>query len=251
MSEKILDIWKQVVYLAAKYSNYSDKEKDRLIDKFWEYREVLWEWNCKYSRTVLWFIQDLESDIYAWRKLEIDDIQHDNYLENYFISKRELSHYNKLIDKNIYRKIFDEFNSSRNLDIIEKLTKQLVKNFVSEYKNLSPENIAKNLLIFSNFDKKVIWDWLKNLYKVFTLLPNNKELFIELRKINSLYYQLIQEVYTFWVDKYHKKDFNVFYATFTKQNNSSKLEKIDASKQSYRTGNPDYEYRQLLLKLRY
>lgn len=251
MSEKILDIWKQVVYLAAKYSNYSDEEKEKLIDKFWKYREAIWEWNCKYSRTVLWFIQDLESDINAWRKLEIDDIQHDNYLENYFISKRELSHYNKLIDKNIYRKIFDEFNSSRNLDTIEKLTKQLVKNFISEYKNLSPENIAKNLLIFSNFDKKVISDWLKNLYKVFTLLPNNKELFIELRKINSLYYQLIQEVYTSWVDKYHKKDFNIFYATFTKQNNSSKLEKIDASKQSYRTGNPDYEYRQLLLKLRY
>lgn len=251
MSEKILDIWKQVVYLAAKYSNYSDEEKEKLIDKFWKYREAIWEWNCKYSRTVLWFIQDLELDINAWRKLEIDDIQHDNYLENYFISKRELSHYNKLIDKNIYRKIFDEFNSSRNLDTIEKLTKQLVKNFISEYKNLSPENIAKNLLIFSNFDKKVISDWLKNLYKVFTLLPNNKELFIELRKINSLYYQLIQQVYTSWVDKYHKKDFNIFYATFTKQNNSSKLEKIDASKQSYRTGNPDYEYRQLLLKLRY
>lgn len=251
MSEKILDIWKQVVYLAAKYSNYSDEEKEKLIDKFWKYREAIWEWNCKYSRTVLWFIQDLELDINAWRKLEIDDIQHDNYLENYFISKRELLHYNKLIDKNIYRKIFDEFNSSRNLDTIEKLTKQLVKNFISEYKNLSPENIAKNLLIFSNFDKKVISDWLKNLYKVFTLLPNNKELFIELRKINSLYYQLIQQVYTSWVDKYHKKDFNIFYATFTKQNNSSKLEKIDASKQSYRTGNPDYEYRQLLLKLRY
>lgn len=251
MSEKILDIWKQVVYLAAKYSNYSDEEKEKLIDKFWKYREAIWEWNCKYSRTVLWFIQDLELDINAWRKLEIDDIQHDNYLENYFISKRELLHYNKLIDKNIYRKIFDESNSSRNLDTIEKLTKQLVKNFISEYKNLSPENIAKNLLIFSNFDKKVISDWLKNLYKVFTLLPNNKELFIELRKINSLYYQLIQQVYTSWVDKYHKKDFNIFYATFTKQNNSSKLEKIDASKQSYRTGNPDYEYRQLLLKLRY
>ena len=163
----------------------------------------------------MWFIEDLESDIQAGRKLEIDSIEHDNYLENYFVTQRELNHYNNLLNSNIYREIFDEFYKNRNPEKIWELTQKLTQNFIQEYKKLYPENIAKNLLIFSHFDKKIISEWLKNLYKIFTLLPNNSELFIELRKINSLYYQLIQEVYTQWVQMYHAKKYNVYFSKKT------------------------------------
>lgn len=251
MSEKILNIWKEIIYLSAKYSDYSDSQKNKLLEKFQNYKDEIWEWNCKYSQTVLWFIQDLEADIQAGRKLEIDNIEHDNYLENYFVTQRELNHYNNLIDSNIYRAIFDEYFWERDEEKIEMLTKKMVENFIQEYKKLTPENIAQNLLIFSWFDKKIISQWLKNLYKIFTLLPNNKQLFIELRKINSLYYQLIQEVYTHWVHMFHQEKYNIYYAKFIKNKSISKLKKIDASKQFFRTGNPSYEYKQLLIKLRY
>jgi hypothetical protein len=90
--------------------------------------------------------------------LEIDSIDHDNYLENYFITLREINHYNNLINSNIYRDIFDDFYNDRNPEKILSLTKKISNNFENEYIKLSPENIAKNLLIFSNFDKKIISD---------------------------------------------------------------------------------------------
>lgn len=251
MSEKILNIWKEIVYLAAKYSNYSEKDKNKILKKFWEYKREIWERECKYSKTVLGFIEDLESDISSWRKLEIDSIDHDNYLENYFITQREVNHYNNLINSNIYREIFDDFYNDRNPEKILSLTKKISNNFENEYIKLSPENIAKNLLIFSNFDKKIISDWLKNLYKIFTLMPNNSDLFIELRKINSLYYQLIQEVYSHGIKHYNNEDYTIYYARFIKDNDNITLKKINASQMNFRTGNHKYEYKQLLLKLRY
>ncbi len=255
MENKIIQIWKEIIYLAAKYTNYSQDEKVKILKKFWEYKSQLNNKNCKYTQTVLWFIRDLENDIIENRKLEIDTIQHDNYLENYFISKREINHYNKLIDTDIYREIFDEFYNNKNPEKILQLTQKLWQHFIEEYKNISAENIAKNLLIFSDFDKKIISQALKNLYKIFTLLPNNSQLFLELRKINSLYYSLIQEVYRYWVSNYNKEEYNIFYMKFiTKIKNNQKihhLEKIDASRQDFRTWNPKYEYKQLLIKLKY
>ncbi len=255
MKNKIIQIGKEVIYLCAKYSNYSQEDKTKILKKFWEYKSQLNDENCKYTQTVLWFIQDLENDIIENRKLQIDSIQHDDYLENYFVSKREITHYNNLLNWKIYREIFDEFYGQKDENKILILAKKLSQNFQDEYKNISCENIAKNLLIFSNFDKKIISQWLKNLYKIFTLLPNNSQLFIELRKINSLYYSLIQEVYQNWVSFYNKDDYNVFFMKFSSKEigggKTHNLIKSNASLEWFRTWNPKYEYKQLLLKLRY
>ena len=171
MDNKIIQIWKEVIYLAAKYTNYSEKEKKNILSKFDEYKKEIWTNDDKYSNTILWFIQDLESDIQENRKLQIDSIMHDDYLENYFVTKREINHYNNLLNSNIYREIFDEFYWDKNKDKILELAKKLSLNFEEEYKKINSKDIAKNLLMFSYFDKKIISEWLKNLYKIFTLLP--------------------------------------------------------------------------------
>lgn len=255
MNNKIIQIWKEVIYLAAKYTNYSEKEKKSILSKFNEYKKEIWTNHDKYSNTVLSFIQDLEVDIQENRKLRIDSISHDDYLENYFVTKREINHYNNLLNSNIYREIFDEYYWDKNKDKILELAKKLSLNFEEEYKNINSKNIAKNLLIFSYFDKKIISEWLKNLYKIFTLLPNNSQLFLELRKINSLYYSLIQEVYQNGVYYYNKQEFNIYFMKFsTKIQDWEKnhvLEKTNASFEWFRTWNAKYEYKQLLLKLKY
>jgi hypothetical protein len=253
MENKIIEIWKEIIYLSAKYSNYTEEEKNKLLVKFNEYKIILSKGNSKYSDTVNDFLIDLESDLTAGRKLQIDKIDHDDYLENYFISQREINHYNSLIDEKLYNKIFEEINTQKDLEKITKYLLKLEKNFSKQIKLISSENISKNLLIFSLFEKKLVSNALKNLSSFTLTIPNSK---LQLQLIHKLIHQhnnLIQKIYLKWIENYRSKTFNVFYMKFESEiingEKIKNLKKYNSVQRNFRTWNPEYEYKKILKKI--
>lgn len=253
MENKIIEIWKEIIYLSAKYSNYTDTEKKKLLKKFKEYKKVLSEDNTKYSDTVNSFLIDLEADLEASRKLQIDKIDHDDYLENYFIAQREVNHYNSLVDEKLYNKIFEVINSDKNLDLITKYLLKLEKNFSTQIKLISSEDISKNLLIFTLFEKKLVSTALKNLSNFLISIPNSQ---LQVKLIHKLIIQhnkLIQKIYLQWVELYKNNSFNIYYMKFESEiinwEKIKNLKKYNSVQMNFRTWNSKYEYKKLLKKL--
>lgn len=252
---KIIEIWKEVIYIAAKFSNYTESEKQQIIKHLSSAKEKLNNSESEYAKTILWFIYDLENDLENNRKLQIDTIKHDDYLENYFVTKKELSHYNKLIDEDLYIEVFEKINNNSDIETINNLVIKIEKHFQSEIKNISAENIAKNLLIFTLYERKITSFALKRLYNFLLNIPQSKESLIRIRSMISLYYTLVQEVLMFSIQCYNKKNYNNFYMRFVTQKSANwkikQLKSFNASQQNYRTWNHDYEYKYLLKKLRW
>jgi hypothetical protein len=251
---KIIEIWKEIIYIAGKYSIYSDQEKDQILDKFKKYKKILNKDLSKYSYTVLDFILDLEWDIKSGRKLHIDNVDHDDFLENYFVTQREISHYNNLIDEDLFIDIFEEVRWNKNIQVIESKIKLLEIIFTKEIQLISHENIAKNLMIFTLFERKIAAKALKRLYSFLMMIPWNEESSIILRKMISSYYILIQEVYKSWIKYFYENNYNVYYMRFLSEivnwEKIKTLKKYNASQLDFRTWNPKYEYKVLLKKLR-
>lgn len=253
MENKIIEIWKEIIYLSAKYSTYTEEEKKKLLKKFKDYKKVLSKDNSKYSNTINNFLIDLEADLQAGRKLEIDTIDHDDYLENYFISQREINHYNSLINEEIYNNIFKEINSSKNLEKINKYLNDLVEIFNEHIMLISTENISKNLLIFSLFEKKLVSKALRNLSIFINTIPHCEN---EINTINNLinkHNTIIQNIYLDWVNNLRNKSYNTYYMRFESEiinwEKVKNLKKYNSSQMNFRTGNSDYEYKKLLKKI--
>ena len=253
MENKIIEIWKEVIYLAAKYSNCTEEEKKKLVKKFNEYKKDLSQDTSKYSDTIGNFLIDLESDLKAGRKLQIDSIEHDNYLENYFIAQREINHYNLLINEEIYQDIFNEINWNKNPDIILEKIKLLDDNFSKEILLISPEKISKNLLIFTLFEKKLVSKALKNLYNFLITLHNSSESIELIETMIQKHNNIIQKIYHFWVENYNSETYNVYYMKFEteiiKWEKSKNLKKYNSAQMFFRTWNAKYEYKKLLKKI--
>lgn len=253
MTNKIVEIWKEIIYLSAKYTNYTEEEKSKLIKKFKEYKKILNKDDSEYSNTVNLFLIDLQADLEAGRKLQIDSIEHDDYLENYFISQREINHYNSLINEDLYISIFNEINWDKNYKIIDKLVDDLSENFLKEVLLISAEKISKNLLIFTLFEKKLVSKALRNLYKYLYSIPQSKNSLIKLNLMIEKHNILIQKIYTHWIEYYNSDKFNIYYMKFVtiiiQWEKVKNLKKYNSSQMHFRTWNAKYEYKKILKKI--
>ena len=244
--QEILDIAKELVLITAKFSwKITEENKKKLLKKFDEYEEKLEKDNTKYSKTILEFVLDLKDDLLSGRKLNIDKISSDEYLENYLITKNELKFYNSLIDLKIYREIFDELNK-KNYDNkkIDELLEKFIKNFLGNYKKLNSKIIAQNLLIFTSFDRIIASKYLKNLY-LFLKENSQKQKILEL--IN-MWNKKILEVKKHSIEFYEKNNFNYKYLGFKNINWKTILSEkiVDCSKIWERTWFAKYEYKKII-----
>jgi len=248
--QEILEIAKKLIMLSAKYKKVDEqKEKQKLLKIFQKYEKELSQDNTKYSEVILWFVIDLKNDLQEGRELNIDNLKTDEYLENYLLIKQELKYFNSLILQDSYRKIFDEIlkKDKQNKKIISSELDKIYKNFISNFKKLNSKIIAKNLLIFTSFDRVLPKSYLVNLYK-FLSEKNQKQKVLELL-----------DLYNFWVKKvkaeaiknYKENNFNYKYIWFKNINWKSVLADkiVDCSKIGDRIWSVRYEYRRLILGL--
>ncbi len=247
--QEILNIAKDLILIAWKYSKVEkQKEKNKLEKILFNYEKQLKTDNTKYSKTILSFLYDLKNDLESGRELNIDNIETDEYLENYLVVRRELKYYNSLILEENYRIIFNEL-IKKELDnnLINKNLEILKNNFLENFKKLNSKNIAKNLLIFTSFDRSIPKKYLLNLY-IYLKNPKQKQLILELLKILE---KLIEETRIYWIEFYKKNNFNYKYIWFRNIDWKSVLNDkiIDCSKNNYRTWFAKDEYFKLLKNL--
>jgi len=248
--QEILDIAKELILISGKYSKIADEsEKTKLLNIFNKYEKQLLEDNTKYSEVILWFITDLKSDLENNRILNIDNLNTDEYLENYLLIKNELKIYNWLILESSYRKIFNELNKKTKQDkkIISWELDKIIKNFNLNIKKINTKVIAQGLLIFTSFERKILKKYLLNLYN-FLENTNEKNKILELIKIGN---KLLLEVRNFSIEYYKKWNFNYKYIWFTNINWKSVLndEVINSSKYWNRSWFEKKEYLKLIKSL--
>ncbi len=247
--QEILDIAKQLILIAGKYSKVKNQnEKEKILKIFSDYEKQLNKDNTKYSKTILWFLLDLKGDLLSGRELNIDNLKTDEYLENYLLTTRELRYYNSLILEENYRIIFDELNKKKiNNKIIEENLEEIRKNYISQIKKLNSKLIAQNLLIFTLFERKIPKKYLLNLY---LHLKNEKQKNIVLNLI-AIWTKVINKVKQYWIEFYKTNKFNYKYIWYTNINWKSVLNNkiIDCSKINHRTWFAKEEYLKLLKSL--
>lgn len=241
--EEIIKIWKEVILLVVKYNNSKTKKsKEDIIKTLDKYENNLEKDKTKYANIVLEFVIDIKNDLIAWRKLNIDNSNSDEYLENYFITQNEISIFNKLILKKEYYLLFEK--EVKNYD---KLFEDINNNFINNFKKLSYKNIAKNLLVFTLFNRIKPLDALYRMDVLFSSKLKNEKLVLKNRELINTYLSFIEQVYKAWIIYYKNGKYNYKFIKFS----WDELDSItsDASKVNFRTWNPKFEYRELLKKL--
>ncbi len=243
--QEILDIAKELIKISAKFAVVKDiKQKRKLLKIFENFEEKLVSDKTKYSKTILGFLLDLKEDLESWKKLNIDNLSSDEYLENYLLVKHELNTYNKLIDINAYRIIFNELNKKNpNNKIIKENLEEFINIFVLNLKELNLKVIAQNLLIFISFDRIIAKKYLKNLF--IYLKDNEKQ---KIYNLLILYNNWLKKIKDYSIYYYRSWKINYKYLGFKNENWKTILDDkiIDYSKIWERTGFVKYEYLKLI-----
>lgn len=253
--KKLIEIWKDLVYKAWIYSKITDeKEKKDLLALFDGYEKELKTDKSKYAQTVLWFVIDLKGDLLSWRELKIDNTLADEYINSYFVTTREVKYFNLLLNEKIFNSIFEQVNKKEiDKNIISTNVIILDSTFRKTLKKLSSDVIAKNLLIFTLFNTNKPIPALKRLVLSLSKKQGFEKEVIILKKLIITYKKIIVEVKEKWIKILSKKDFNFKYLKFSNNTEDWKVSvdiKIsDASKEDFRSHNPEFEYRNILKKL--
>ncbi len=248
----ILKIGKEIIFFAATYEYNKEKiDYKETLEKIKKYKLKLNN-DDKYSKIVLWFLNDIEDDIISGRKINIDSSKSDNYLENYFLTKNEINIYNNLILKDKYREFFDILQKDNiDLEKVKKIIIEINNNFLKTINQLDSKIIAKNLLIFTLFTRNIPSEAFIRLDAIISKFSELKEEKKKLSTMSKKYNLFLKQVVSDWINFYKSKTYNYNFLNYKFisweleiNNNSS-----DASKIWFRSGNPDYEYKKILFSI--
>ena len=139
-------------------------KKDLLLEKINKIESKLENHNLKYKDIALKFIKDIKDDIEAGREINIDSTNNDEYTDNFFKTKIEIQNYNKLILEESYKAICENiYSDEKDLELVKKYFQEIEDNFLKYFTKLNIEIIAQNLLIYTSFKRKNIYQALNRL----------------------------------------------------------------------------------------
>ena len=249
---ELINIGRDLILKAGLLQKPTEEQKKKFLKLLDTYeKKVSWQVS-KYSAVVLWFITDIRSDIEAWREIDIDSIDDDEYLENYFIIKHELDIFNTLIDEKSFKAIFLELKKEEyNLENIKIALHNFDEQFQKSFKKLSYKNIAKNLLIFTTFDRKLP---IPALHKVLDFIEKDPKLSHEtilLKRLETSYKEFLSDFYNECLNCLKSKNISYKFIRYTHKNGklTMSLKYEDASNIGLRSGDPIYEYKEILKKM--
>ena len=190
------------------------KDKNKLKDIINKYKKIIENKNSRYKKIAENYINDIENDIKNNIEININSSNNDEYLENYFISKRQAEIYNRLINKDIYTELINLLKEEKiNKNKIKEKNKELVENFNKYFKLMSTKRVSKNLLIFNTIKKDNSYEFLFRLWSLY----KNKNMIGELKIINYIINQINifnSEVYKYWLSNLKNNSFNYKYLYF-------------------------------------
>lgn len=249
-NSEIIKIWKEIIYIAWYYKNYTDSDKLKIEKKLLFYKKELEFSENIYSKRLLDFINDLLFDLKNWRRLTIDTIFDDDFVWNYYYSSKQVKIYNSLIDQESYKNIILNKDYSKNNIYFENFYENYKKNFLK----LDFKEISYLLLIFTNFNLISPKKYLKRLFdfrkKYWFSFKNIKKL----EEIIFSYEKFLDNIYKSWLKNLKNKNIAYKYIKIIKdweeKNFELNFHLRDSSFENFRTWNVIYEYKEVLKNLK-
>lgn len=252
---EIIQIGQELIAKVGTFEETDENSHNDLSEYLKKVEEKLQWNNSKHGQKIQSFIDDLQWDIRDWRKIKIDGIQSDEQVRTFFETERQIEIYNNLIDVERYKTIFHEINKD-NCDykcVHDEMIK-LEKKFMVEFEKLSSKIIAKNMLIFSLFERNLPLPALMRLSK---FLKASEKLEKDSEIVESLqkkYRNFTAMVYKECTQFYKNGTYNYKFLRIWRDK-SWKIIKIsfyeeDASYENLRSWNHKFEYREILRKLK-
>lgn len=249
---EIINIWRDLILKAWLLGTPTPKQKEKFLKLLNFYEAKLTGDSSQYKSIILWFIKDIRWDIEMWRQINIDNIQDDEYVTNYFITKYELDNFNKLIDAESFKNIFTElqkknYNKEKVVDAVQKIDAQ----FRVHFKKLSKKNISKNLLIFTQFERTLPIPALNRLIEFISHHDSLQNEILIINRLERIYKDFLRNFYKECLICLKSKKINSKFIRFSQRDwrLSLHLECEDASSFWLRSGDPIFEYEQLLKKM--
>lgn len=249
---EIINIGRDIILRAWLLKKWSQKQKEEFLELLQDYEEKLKNISDSSANVILWFIYDLKDDIQTWKDLNIDNIEDDEYLENHLIVKNELTHFNSLIDQESFKKVFEELNKKEiQIQEIRKAIQKIYAGFEFHFSKISQENIAKNLLIFTQFERKLPIPALNRLLRFMEKYPELWAERILIDRLERTYKNFLRTFYNECLKCLKEKNINFKFIRFSRQNNNlcMCLNCEDASSFGLRSGDPYFEYAEILKKM--
>lgn len=249
---ELVNIWRDLILKAWLLKKPTEEQKKKFLKLLASYEQkIAWD-TSKYSQVVLSFIQDIRGDIESWREINIDSIDDDEYLENYFIIKHELDNFNRLINKESFKIIFLELKKKKYDETnLKKAIHALDKQFQQAFKKLSYKNIAKHLLIFTTFERNLPTPALHKILDFIEKDPILSNETILMRRLEASYKDFLRDFYNECLACLKSKKISYKFIRYTLKDwkTTMSLKYEDASSIGLRSGNPEYEYTQILKKM--
>lgn len=243
-TSEIIQIGREIIYLAGYHKQYTKRHKEKIKQKLESYKSRLEGTTNKYSKKLLIFIDDLLRDIWDNRPLQIDSLFEDDFVGNYYFTKKQAQYYNALFPTAIYKKILAHNDKSNS--IIEEQYHIFRENF----SKLHPEVLSQNLLIFTLFQLESPKPQLKRLYIFSKNYKLSKQSKIYIRKMLQEYSLLLRQVKKYGIQTIHTQNIHHKYIRVEKwELDTFSFHLQDAAKENHRSGNLLFEYRELLKNL--
>lgn len=251
---EIIHIWQDLILKAGLIKKIGETDAKKFLKLLDTYESQLSKDSSKYAQVVLWFIHDIRGDIQEWREINIDAIENDDYIENYFITQHEVKIFNSLIDSESYELVFEELKKKPySKTKVDAAIKKIDTQFRSQLKKLSCKNIAPNLLIFVTFDRNLPMPALHRLSRFLNQYDEFSTDMIIIDRLQRIYRDFVKKFYIECTDCIKKERINYKFLCYEKDTQTNTLKAHihiqDASKIDYKSGNPRYEYAQLLKRM--
>lgn len=251
---EIINIGRDLILKAGLLKKPTASQKEKFLKLLDTYENKLQGQSSKYTKVVISFIHDIRSDILEDREINIDTIQDDEYIENYFVTKHEIDNFNNLINTELYENIFDELRKNKHdKQIIIQSVKKLDTQFRLHFKRISSKNISKNLLIFTTFERKLPMPALRRLHKFLLKYDEFSNESVIIDRLERAYKEFLRATYDYCEECYEKSQINYKFIRYSRDETTKKLKMAihteDASKTELRSGNPKFEYIELLKQM--
>lgn len=248
--QKILELWKQIIYISGFYKHYKKSDKEKIVKKLESFKAKLSKNNDKYSKKLIWFLDDLLWDLAKNKPLQIDKIFEDDFVGNYYNTKKQVEIYNNLLDEKLYEKIISMKNLEKNNDFLDKIYETFKKN----YNILDKKLISSSLLIFTTFDYKSPKKDLVRLYNFRNIYKLSEKSIQKIEKILKYYELFLEKIYNFWLENLEKNTIAYKYIKASKNKTNENIaidfKLVDVSKENGRTWFYKEEYKEILRNLR-
>ena len=252
---EVIHLGQELIAKVGMFEDDSEESRTQLSRDLDEFEARLWDDSSKHGNRVRSFIEDIRWDIADWREVKIDGIESDEQVRTYLETERQIEVYNNLIDVALYKKIFHELNSETcDQECVHKYIQELKNHFEVEFKKLSSKIIAKNMLIFSLFERNLPLPALMRLSKFLRVWKDFEKDFEITDSLQQKYREFTASVYHECAHCYKNDSYNYKFLRIHRDKNKDSIRISfyveDASYENLRSGNHKFEYREILRKLK-